>query len=219
MDEYVSSPPAGILYAEDFGSPAPAPRTPKSSPPLTRDDVDNACIRAVQSAQNAWADHAAERRTASLEAVAAGLAEARRAAETQAESVAEGIAQVALGMVSSVLPHLCRNHGDAEVRALMRQILPLLAPSTPVVVRVHAGLIEALQADLATMPDELAANLELRPANLAAGDARLSWADGHMVRDTAAICAAVQQGLAQLGLDTPPVEHAVNKDRSLAFAE
>ena len=40
-------------------------------------------------------------------------------------------------------------------------------------------------------------------ANLAPGDVRLAWEDGSLVRDSAAICAALQDGLARFGLTEP----------------
>jgi hypothetical protein len=81
----------------------------------------------------------------------------------------------------------------------------LVAPSTRLVVRVHSGLIDAIGADLAAIDDTLVNQVELRPANLPPGDVRLSWDEGRLVRDTAAICTALQDGLAALGLTGAPV--------------
>lgn len=206
----------GILYAEDFGAdnfgappPPPEPEyVPEPAPPaLTEADVDAACHDAVAAAEAAWAAGAVARRTAALESLAAGLVDARRDAEAQAEAVADGLARTALSMVAGLLPHLCRAHGDAEVSALLHQLLPALAPHTRVVVRVHAGLLDALRDELDRMGDGVADQVELRPANLPPGDARLSWDGGSLHRDTAALCAAMTDSLLQLGLllpDAPP---------------
>ena len=205
MDATPSGRALGILYAEDFGQPPPSP-TPEpvfAPPSLTQADIDAACIRAVQAAEIAWSGSAAERRAEALAALAASLGDARAEAAARAEEVADGLARAALGALASVLPHASRKHGDAEVRVLLHRMLPLIAAQTRVVVRVHAGLIEALQQDLAQL-DDLAGQIELRPANLPPGDTRLSWDDGGLVRDSAAICAAMIDGLAQLGLVDPP---------------
>lgn len=223
----------GILYAEDFGieAPAPPPAAPEPKPPaLTQADIDAACLRAVAVAKAAWQGHAEERRATAWAKVTEDLAACRHEAHHHAETVADGVARTALGMIAGALPHLCRAHGDHEVRALMGRLTPLLAARTRLVVRVHPGLVPALQADIDTLDETTAANIELRPANLPPGDVRLSWEDGSLVRDCAAIRTAMQDGLAQLGLiDLPPPDPKPEallpsplpapENRSLAFAE
>lgn len=202
----------GILYAEDFGAEArrsrpaanPEPPPPPPPPGIAQADVDAACIRAVQAAERAWSSRAEDRRTEALRAIAAGLAEARQDAAQHAEAVADGIARTVLSTLVAALPHLCREHGDAEVRALLARFAPLLAPSMRLVVRIHPGLIDAVGADLAAIDDTMASQVELRPANLPPGDVRLSWDEGRLVRDSAVICAALQDGLAALGLTGVP---------------
>ena len=195
----------GILYAEDFGNTAPPPAAPPAAlqpaaGPLTSADVEAACHRAVALARTDWAASVETRRTAALETLAAGLAEAREAAEEAAEAVADGVARTALSMLAGLLPNLSRRHGDAEVRVLLQAMLPLLAAQRSVVVRVHAGLIEALEHDFAAFDEELAARIELRPGNLPPGDARLAWEDGSLVRDAAVIHQALTDALSRLGL-------------------
>ena len=219
----------GILYAEDFGIEAPAtlPEAPEPPPlALTQSDLDAACIRAVAAAEAAWQDHAEQRRAEALGKVAESLAAVRHEASSQAEAVADGVARAALGMIAGALPHLCRTHGDQEVRALMRTLAPVLAARTRLVVRIHPGLLAGLQDDILTLGDIIAANIELRPANLPPGDVRLSWEDGSLVRDCAAIRTAMEDSLAQLGLIDPPASRTsipspipAPEDRSLALAE
>jgi len=222
MNAFSRSNAAGILYAEDFGElppsgapqrpprqpswppaavPEPAPEPlPKSLPPLTHADIEAACIRAVQAAEQAWSEGAAERRAAALETIGMRLDEALAQAKQQAEALADGLARTFLGMAATALPALCRRHGDAEVLALLHRILPLAASSGGVVVRVHAGLIQTLAIDLALLDDSLADRVQLRAANLPAGDVRITWENGGLVRDTGAIHAAMQDCLLQLGL-------------------
>lgn len=205
MDEFRSNGILGILYAEDFGLEPEPPPDPEPEPPspLTAADVDAACSIAVAAAEAAWADCATARRTAALEALAAGFATARRDADAQAEALADGLARTTLALVAGALPHLCRTHGDAEVSALLHQLLPALAARTRVVVRVHAALAALLEDDLARLGDGLTDQVELRPVNLAPGDVRLSWEGGTLHRDSAALCAAMTDGLARLGLFVP----------------
>ena len=213
----------GILYAEDFSNdraaPKPAAKAPPPPPPPgpTQADVDAACIRAVQAAQNAWTESANERRAEALAAIASAMAEAREQDAMQAELLADGIARAALSMLAGILPHLCRKHGNAEVRATVARLAPILARSTRLVIRVHPDLIDVLASDVAAIDD--AANVELRPANLPPGDVRVAWEDGSMTRDTAAICTAMQEILAQLGLDAEPSEAHATPTGSLAHAQ
>jgi hypothetical protein len=214
MNEHSSTAAIGILYAEDFGQNARQPRVvmkatsnPPSPPPppvISKTDIDAACIRAVQAAERIWSKNAEDRRAEALSALSASFAEARKELTTHAEAVADGIARTILSALSSALPHLCRSHGDAEVQALLARLAPLLAPYTPLVVRVHQGLIETLASDLAAMDDSLLEHIELRPANLPPGDVRLSWEHGRVVRDSATICAALQDCLSALGLSSTP---------------
>jgi flagellar assembly protein FliH len=211
MNSAANAATLGILYAEDFGAearpPKPVAKPPPPSPPppsITQADIDAACIRAVQAAERAWSSSAADRRTEALSALAAGLAEARQEALQHAEAVADGIARTVLSALAAALPHLCRAHGDAEVRALLARLAPLVAPSMRLVVRVHPDLIDTIGTDLAAIDDSLVAQVELRPANLPPGDVRLSWEEGRLVRDTASICTALQDGLAALGLTGSP---------------
>lgn len=238
MDAHTRPAALGKLYDEDFGSerlkaaPAAKPEPQPGPPPITQADIDTACIRAVKAAEHAWSTGTQERRAEALAALAAGLSEARQEGARHAEAVADGIAQTALSLLAGALPHLCKNHGDDEVRALLARLIPVLAPGAQLVVRVHPALIETLAADLAALDDDLAAHVELRSANLPPGDVRLSWEDGRLVRDTSAICTALQDGLAALGLiDLDLIKpsliepsltnprHSISQPRSLELAQ
>lgn len=231
MSEFAS----GILYAEDFGlalrapprsappaasRPPPPPKAPVGPPPLTQADIDSACARAVQAAEVAWSASAAERRAEALAQVAAEIAAIRHEAAQQAETAAEELSRTVLGLVAGALPSFCRDHGDAEVRALVARLAPLLGRAGRLVVRVHPALAEILAADLSGLDEPAASHVELRPANLPPGDVRLAWEDGSLVRDSATICAALTDGLAQFGLlDPATTDLAETRTGGLALAQ
>ena len=222
MDGFQSPGALGILYAEDFGLEAEMPVTPPpprqpETPPLTQADIDVACQHAVLAAELTWNQSLETRRTIALETLVAGLGEARQAAERQAEAVAEGVAQAALGMVTALLPDLSKAFGDNEVRALLARVLPVLARNNQVVVRVHAGLLATIRTDLEALEHGTADRVELRPANLPVGDARLSWEAGSMSRDGAAIRRAIEDGLTELGLSGSAV--TARETRSVAHVQ
>ncbi len=205
--EFVARPDAfGILYAEDFGvSLEVPPRAPPPPPPvrtLMQADVDAACIQAVAAAQLAWEREAAAEAGAALSSIGAGLQAMRAEAEAGAAEMAETLARTVLAQLQAMLPALCQTHGDREVQAMTRHLVRLLAREARVVVRVHAGLVDALQSALATEAEAVSDTLtiEVRPANLPAGDVRVSWQDGGLRHDTAAVRATLAEHLAQLGL-------------------
>ena len=142
-------------------------------------------------------------RTRSLGAIAAGIAAAQAEARAVTEAAALGLARTMLAMLAGMLPDLCARHGGQEVQALLRQVLPLLSPQDRIVVRVAPAVIGAIRADVALLEEELAAAVVLTPAALLPGDARVTWTDGAMVRDQAAMLAAIAAALAGLGLMEP----------------
>ncbi len=213
----------GILYAEDFDDPdlAPLPEPMPAAPSFTLGELEaaqqTACAEAVQAARAEWEQSALHSRTQSLITISASLAEAQQEAGALADTVADGVARTILSMVSGLLPDLCARHGGAEVRALLRHLLPTLAQQPRIAVRVNAAVLDDVRGDLALLDEDVAACVVLTAAPLLPGDARVSWTDGSLVRDQAAMSAAVAAALAELGLLEPVA--ARNDRRSMAFAE
>ena len=213
----------GILYAEDFDDPhlAPLPEAAPSPPSFTLDDLEAARqmarIDAVRAARAEWEGSALHDRTKSLVAIASALAGAQRQADALADTVADGVARAILSVVAGLLPSLCARHGGAEVRALLRHLLPTLAQQPRIAVRVNSGVLEGVREDLALLDEDLAACVLLTGAPLPPGDARVAWTDGSLVRDQAAIRVAVSAALTELGLLESVASRTDN--RSMAFAE
>lgn len=212
---------AGILYAEDFDEPLPppAPEPAAAAPTFTADDLvaarRMAGIEAVMHAQAEWEASATQARTRSLAAIAAGVAAVREDARDQSSAVAEGTVRTILATLAGLLPSLSARHGSAEVRALLRHVLPTLAQQTRIAVRVAPADLDGVREDLALLDEDLAAAIVLTPSALASGDARVTWTDGMLVRDQAAIQSAIEDALRELGLLDPPS----TQPRSMALAE
>ncbi len=213
----------GILYAEDFDDadllPLPEPVAPP--PSFTLGELDTArqaaCLEAVAVARAEWQQSALHDRTQSLVAIADALAAAQQQAGILSDTVAEGVARAILSVVAGLLPELCARHGGAEVRTLLRHLLPTLAQQPRIAVRVNAAVLDDVRGDLALLDEDLAACVVLTAAPLLPGDTRVSWTDGSLVRDQAAISAKVAAALTELGLLEPAA--ARNDRRSMAFAE
>jgi len=213
----------GILYAEDFDDPdAPPMPEPAAAPPsFTSNDLEAAQqiarADAVQAARAEWEASALYDRTRSLATIAAAVAEVRQEARILAETVADGAARTILSMVAGVLPDLCAQHGGAETRALLRHLLPTLAQQPRINVRVAQAVLDGVHEDLALLDEDLVAAITLTAAPLAPGDARVTWTDGSLVRDQAAIRLAVTAALTELGLLEPIATRS--NQRSMAHAE
>ncbi len=223
MMDGVASRFVGILYAEDFDDPElPALPEPAPAPPsFTLEDLEAAQeiarADAVQAARAEWKASALHDRTRSLAAIAAAVADAQQEARALAETVADGAARTILSMVAGLLPDLCTRHGGAEVRALLRHLLPTLAQQPRINVRVSQAVLDGVRKDLALLDEDLVAAITLTAAPLAPGDARVTWTDGSLVRDQSAIRLAVTAALTELGL-LEPVTARINQ-RSMAHAE
>lgn len=211
----------GILYAEDFDDPLlpPVPEPEPPPPSFTRDELDAAVrlaqAEAVHQARLDWDRSAAEARTRSLAAIATALQDSRDDANTLANAVATGTVRTILAMVAGVLPDLCTRYGADETRALLRSLLPTLVQQPRITVRVSPAVLDAVRDDVALLDDDLAASIILTGASMPPGDARVTWTDGALIRDQAAIQAAIGTALIELGLlDPTPTPH-----RSMALAQ
>lgn len=206
-----STPVFGVLYAEDFDeADAPLPAGPAAEPEI----IDPTFTLAELDAARAEGCREGERRAlldrrtsaalasgAALAALAAAMGGAREEARRIAEAAAEALSRTALSVLGGALPALCSRHGEGEVRALVRQLLPMLAREPRAIVRLNPHTLPGVQQELAGADPELAARITLIPADaLLPGDLRASWDEGALTRDSAAIQAAMQRALAELGL-------------------
>lgn len=218
IDQTTARGRAGILYAEDFDELPlpPAPPAPQA-PGITQAELDGAIAmaraEAVHDARMDWQRGALQAQADALMAIAQALTNAEEDARAMAESVAEGLARTILSITVGLLPAACARHGPNELRAVLRRLLPTLAQQPRVVVRLSPAVLEDVRADLTQLDEDLAAAVILTPATLAPGDARVTWTDGALIRDTAAMRAAVTAALTGLGL------LELIEDRSLAHAE
>ncbi len=207
-----AAPAYGVIYAEDFddlAAPDALPPEPEVvEPSFTRDELeaarDSALAEGASAERDRIAAEGAAARAQAFRALAAALADAGEAARLAAEEAAEGIAQAVLSVVAAGLPALCARHGEGEVRALVRSLLPTLGAEPAITVRLSPPLMDAIRAEMAGLDPEIAAAVHLVPTDaLAPGDVRVSWDGGLCQRSAATACAAVREALAPLGLLLP----------------
>jgi hypothetical protein len=199
---------AGILYAEDFDSPEPFQAAPEPEPAaeaaFSSGEMEmarqTAAEAAVAHARAEWERSDAHACTLALCAVAAELTAAQEEGRALAEAAADGTVRAILTLAAGLLPAYCAGHGEAEVRQLLAHLLPALQREPRIAVRVSPAVAEAIRADLLLLDDDLAARVTVTAADMPPGDARVAWTDGSLVRDQAAIHAAMVAALAGLGL-------------------
>lgn len=150
-------------------------------------------------------------------AIVVAIADADAAHAASAERAADTLAGLLLGSLATVLPTLCAQHGAVEIAALARAVVPALHRRPDVTVKVNPGILDALDAALATMPLPLRRRMLLTPCDTTApGDARLSWADGEAIgtatRDAAATWARAVAVLAECGFVPVPTHKPATRD-------
>lgn len=147
-----------------------------------------AAVKAAQTiakAANNLADHSA--------ALNAALDDHRQATLTEAVSLAAAIGR-------KLAHHLLQREPTAEIEALLTECLASLDAVPHLVIRCNAELADAVR-ELAT--NRIATSgfagrlVVLGDPDLAMSDSRLEWADGGIVRDTAALEAEIDQRIAQ----------------------
>ncbi|MDP4002072.1 FliH/SctL family protein [Methylobacterium sp. NEAU K] len=201
----VSSPQVAkpFLFETDFRSPRPSPAAQRAAEAAARAEAE-AHARGVQEGR-AQAEAQIQGRLADaisrLALAAAGLiaqTDARDAArEAQAVEVAVLIARKVAGDALDAAP--LAGIGEAARAALQH-----LRGVPHLVVRVHDSLVddaEALVKRLARERGYEGRLVVLGDPDMQAGDARIEWADGGIVRERARIEAAVTDAL---GLPTIP---------------
>ena len=214
-------PPGKVLFSEDFDL-APgigaAPEPEVIEPTFSPAELEAARAEAFQAgndaaaARAASADHALIRQA--LTAIATHLATARNDLLHHADETAAAIARLLLGSLAAVLPELSVRHGEAELQAVIRAVLPGLFKEPAVTVRINPRHAAAAAREIETADPELAARLHIVPTDtIPPGDVRIAWRNGAASRDAAALWAQVTEalglaGLAPLPAETRELEHA-----------
>ena len=139
-----------------------------------------------------------------LTAVAEQLATARAEAASIAEQSSEAIARVVMSCFASAFPALSARHGEGEVTALLREILPALHREPAITVRVSPHTAAAMAREIDALDADLAARVRIVPTDaVSLGDARINWENGAATRDSASLWRQIENILAPAGLLNP----------------
>ncbi len=200
----------GALYAEDFDAPkiipapAPPPEPVAAAPVFTVADMESAHAAGRAAAKVEIANSQAATRIKLLAQIAAGIAETQAACAAATEEAADAIARTMLSALAACLPALCARHGETELRAFARALLPGLTEEKRITMRVNPAMIAGMSTEIALLDAEIAECVVLVPVDqMAPGDARVTWQDGSAVRDAGQARTKIADALAALGLLEP----------------
>jgi flagellar biosynthesis/type III secretory pathway protein FliH len=199
------------LFAEDFDlsrADRDIPDPEVIQPGFSAADIAAARAEAWAEGFESGAAEAQKRATneigALLDRIAGSLRDMREDAAAIVEQGADAIARTLMDSLGAVLPALCAQYGEAELRVLVQTILPALAREPSVTMRLNPAHIPALMRELDRLEPELIERVHLLPVEaIPLGDVRLSWEDGVATRDAADLWRQVQAVLVPAGLLTP----------------
>lgn len=196
------------LFDEDFDLPPAhvvAPEPEIIEPVFTAADVEAARDAAWRDGHDtATAEMTASTTEAArqvLVQIAAQLDAACNEASTMAERSAEAIARLLMDAFAATFPALCARHGEGEIRAVVRAILPALHHEPCVTIRLEPQSASAVADEIEHLDPDLLTRVEVvSTATMTAGAVRIAWRNGSAVRDTATLWQDVTAILAPAGL-------------------
>ena len=203
--------PAKYLFDDDFaagGSGKPSIALAEHAVKVRQAELA-AHARGFDEAQAAAKAEAAQCSAAALEQIAAALerlASGLVAVEARLETAA---VEVAVAVARKLAPALIAREPFAEIAALASDCFRQLVASPHVAVRVNDALHASARDGLNEIIRRLALDsrlVVLAEPDIAPGDCRIEWADGGIVRNSAAVAVAVEAAVARyVGARTEPV--------------
>jgi hypothetical protein len=205
MDGFTHFSKAGTLFAEDFDTPEAASEAVVIERVYSAGELAAARDEAWREGHDAGLQDAATSEAAATHQAIAAFAEQFatecEAATGRGEQSAEAIARLLLDSLAAIFPTLCVHYGDAEVRAIVRAVLPALTQELAITVRAHPRTARALSQEIARLDPDLAAHVQAIDCDeMSPGDVRIAWHNGTATRDAAALWQQVAAVLAPAGL-------------------
>lgn len=205
MDGSAFATKPGTLFSEDFDLPEAAAEPEVIEPAFSASELSAARDAAWQDGHAAGlreaneADAAATRRA--IEAIASQLGGECEAAALRAEQAAEAIARLLLDSLAATFPLLCAQYGDAEVRGVVRAVLPALMQEPAITLQAHPRTVTAVVGEVARLDPDLAMRVRTSECEaMPQGNVRVTWRNGSAVRNAAALWQQVAEILMPMGL-------------------
>jgi hypothetical protein len=205
MDGSAYTPRFGALFAEDFDLPQAAPEAQVIDPVLSASELTAAREAAWHEGHaTGFREAAAADNTATKQAIAQIselLRSESQAGVARAEEEAAAIAQLLLDSLAATFPTLAARYGDAEVRAIIRTVLPALIREPVITVRAHPETTVVIAQEIVGLDPDLKEHVQTVPCeDMMPGDLRIAWRNGSAVRNATALWQQVAEILAPAGL-------------------
>jgi flagellar assembly protein FliH len=195
--------PAKFLFDDDFAAPngGKPPMIPLTDHTAKVKDAEVTSYgRGFAQAQTEAKTDAAQRSAAALERIAAAVQAIDKSLAGVTARLETEAVEVAVAVASKLAPELVAREPLAEMTALATGCFRHLVAAPHVVVRVNEGMHESAKQAI----DEVVrrCGLESRlvvlaEPEIAPGDCRIEWADGGIVRDSAATAAAIEEAVSR----------------------
>ena len=205
MDGFAFVSQSSALFGEDFDLPDSAPDPEVIEPVFSAREVAEARAAAWREGYAAGSSEAANSDAAAthraVEAIAARLASEFDAAAARAEQAAGAIAGLLLDSLAATFPALCARYGDAEVRAIVRMVLPALTREQAITIRANPITATAVAQEFARLDPDLAAYVRTVACDaMPQGDVLIAWHNGGATRDAGQLWQQVAEVLVPAGL-------------------
>lgn len=195
--------PAKFMFDVDFSAPGSAKETQPTISAAVHEaalaEAETRGYRNGMAAAEAQARTEAERRTAvAFERIGGGLAALQGSLAAVERKFEADAVEVAVAVARQLATALVAREPLADIAALAEGCFRELLNAPHVVVRVH----ESLYAQAKERLDDIARNrsfdgrlVVMGESDIAPGDCRIEWADGGLVRERAAIEAAIAEAV------------------------
>jgi flagellar assembly protein FliH len=201
------------LFTQDFDAPR-AEHTPEPEviePTFSAEDVAAAREQGwAEGRESALAEAVTQHELAlakAATAVAEQVAGLQREWQSASEENAWATARLVFDVLGALFPALNAAHGEQEVLALVRALLPGLARQPAVTVRAHPSFAGTLVREFEQHELVDPGRVQVVPLEtIASGDVRLLWAEGSSGREAAEVWRRVSTVLRDCGLTIPPIE-------------
>ena len=194
--------PEPDVVAEDLPPPPPPPPTfSEEEMAAAVEEARKAAFAEGQAKGKADATAQTERQTANaLNAIAGHFAKVEGEVQTAVETLSETTLELSLAMVRRLFPEFARQHGLEEVKGLLGRCLDTLRTEPRFTVRVAGEQADVLRGEVDALAQSRGFEGRITVAgddSLKAGDCRIEWSQGGMIRSAEEIWKAIEAAMAQ----------------------
>ena len=209
-----------FTFDNDFDRPKPAPKpepepvvveAPPPPPPPPMFSEEELAASVAEARKSGLAEGTAkgraeataqiEKQTANaLQAIGNHFAAIDREVQASAGALSETAVELSLAMTRRLFPELARRHGLAEIEGLLGRSLDMLKTEPRFTVRVASDQREALVERIDALAGQRGFEgrvMVVADDALKAGDCRIEWAQGGMIRSAADIWKGIEAAMEQ----------------------